>query len=104
MAGSYDPVIVFDWLFEHGERRADGRYIKLRGKWLEDSHRDTFERWERFARDDPHWRVPLARFTDILFIYGVEWYEFESWAEDHYGTNGYTETEAPADDDPCAGA
>lgn len=86
----YDPVIVFDWLETHCTKRSDGRYVTLSGKLLDDSHRDTFDRWKRFAADDPEWIVPFARFTDILFEYGVEWYEFESWADDLYGTNGYS--------------
>lgn len=87
----YDPVIVFDWLDTHGTKRADGRYVTLVGKLLDDSHRDTFERWERFANDDQAWRVPLERLDEILLTYGVMLNELETWAEDLYGWCGYSE-------------
>lgn len=84
----FDPVLVFDWLDAHGKRR-DGRFVELRGRALEDTHRDTFERWEGFALRDPEWIVPLGRFDEILVFYGLMLYEYEQWATEIYGTSGF---------------
>lgn len=94
----YDPVIVFDWLETHCTHREDGRYVRMGTKVLRDSHRDTFQRWRLFAENDPTFRVPLDRWSDILFIYGVELYEFEAWAEDVYGTDGFALGDAASED------
>lgn len=102
--GSYDPVIVFDWLDTHCTRRDDGRFIKLGRKLLEDSHRDTFDRWIQFAEEDPTWRVPLGRLDEILLTYGVMLYEFETWATDVYGTCGYADADCPQGEDNDRGA
>lgn len=89
--GSYDPVIVFDWLETHGKRRVDGRFTHLGNRLLADTHRDTFARWERFVADDPAWRVPMDRLDEILLIYGVMLNEMETWAQELYGTDGYAD-------------
>jgi hypothetical protein len=85
----FDPVIVFDWLAEHATKREDGRFVTLRRQLIDDSHRDTFARWENFAALDPEYRVPLARWDEILVFYGVMLSEFEDWAQEIYGTSGY---------------
>lgn len=85
----YDPVIVFDWLETHCTRREDGRYVRVGQKVLRDTHRDTFQRWIGFAKKDRQFRVPLDRWSDILFDYGIELWEFETWATEIYGTDGF---------------
>lgn len=95
----YDPVIVFDWLATHGTSRGDGRFLTLNHRLLEDTHRDTFARWELAANTDPGFRVPLGRWDEILLIYGVMLNEFEAWAEEVYGTTGYEDGDGAALDE-----
>lgn len=83
----FDPVIVFDWLDTHCTQREDGRYTTMLGRLIDDSHRDTFDRW-RLKADQPGWLVPLGRLDEILLTYGVMLWEFEKWAEDLYGWSG----------------
>jgi len=83
----FDPVIVFDWLDTHCTKREDGRYVTLCGHLLDDSHRDTFDRW-RLKLGEDGWLVPLGRLDEILLTYGVMLWEFEKWAEDLYGWSG----------------
>ena len=87
--GGYDVLCVLDWLDAHGTRRSDGRYLTLNGRVLEDTHRDTFERWRKAAAGDAGYLVPLGRLDEILLIYGVMLHEFDSWVSDHYGWDGY---------------
>lgn len=85
----YEPAIVFGYLTQFATVRDDGRYLTFAGKLLEDTHRDTFDRW--FAREtgEPWPRIPLDRWDEILCNYGVALWEFEDWAEHHYGRNGF---------------
>lgn len=89
--GAYDAHIVFAWLDAHCTKREDGRYTHIGRRLLEDTHRDTFDRWRLALSIDPDFRVPLERFTDVLFVYDVEWYEFEDWATTEFGWNAYSE-------------
>lgn len=85
--GGFDPVVVFDYLVHNGTQRADGRFLTFNDHLLDDTHRDTFDRWF----DPVAWwsRVPLGRWDEILFLYGVMLYEFEEWAKATHGWNGY---------------
>jgi hypothetical protein len=86
----FDPLIVFDWLDEHCSKRDDGRYIALGRKLLDDSHRDTFDRWRLAMDADPvGFLVPLGRLDEILLTYGIMLWEFTGWAEELYGWDGY---------------
>lgn len=87
----YDPAVVFDWLDTFGTKAPSGRYTTLCGRVLEDTHRDTFDRWREW-RADPAWRVPLVRLDEILCYYGAALWEFESYAEAAYGWNGFLPT------------
>lgn len=85
----FDPLIVFDWLDEHCTKREDERYVTICGRLLDDSHRDTFDRWRASMHADPSFVVPLGRFDEILMHYGLMLYQFELWAESLYGWDGY---------------
>ena len=85
----FDPLIVFDWLDSHCTRRpADGRYLTILGRTLEDTHRDTFDRWRLAMATDQRFEVPLGRWDEILMVYGIMLFEFEQWAEELYGWTG----------------
>lgn len=84
----FDPLIVFDWLDTHCTKRDDGRYITLAGKLIDDSYRDTFDRWHEKMNDDPSFTVPLGRWDEILLAQGIMLWEFEDWAEKLYGWSG----------------
>lgn len=85
----YDPVIVFDWLTTHGTQRADGRYLTLGRRLVDDSHRDTFDRWRAAMDADSQFVVPLGRWDEILHCYGIMLHEFDQWAAELYGWDGY---------------
>lgn len=79
----YDAAIVFAWLNEHCTQTEEGRYTSICRRFLEETHRDTFDRWKQYAV------VPLERWDEILCFYRLELWEFETWAEEHHGWNGY---------------
>ncbi|MGZ6570498.1 MAG: hypothetical protein ACXVHB_05785 [Solirubrobacteraceae bacterium] len=85
----FDPVIVFDWLDTHCTKREDGRYLTIGRHLLDDSHRDTLDRWRDAIAVDPAFVVPLGRWDEILMHYGVMLYEFELWASELYGWDAY---------------
>lgn len=89
LESGYDPIIVFDFLDTHGTKREDGRYITLNGRLLEDTHRDTFDRWRKAIHERSNFVVPLGRWDEILLIYGVMLHEYAEWAQALYGTDGY---------------
>lgn len=91
----FDPDIVFAWLDAHCQQTERGRYTTIRGRVLEDTHRDTFDRWRQF-RLRPGWLVPLGRWDEILCYYGLMLWEFEAWAEDTHGWNAYLPIEEAA--------
>lgn len=87
MAGTaesgYDAPIVFAWLNEHCNQTEQGRYTSICGRFLEETHRDTFDRWKQYDV------IPLERFDEILCFYRLALWEYEAWSEDHYGWNSY---------------
>ena len=89
LEAGYDPAVVFDWLDTHGTKTERGRYTALCGRVLEDTHRDTFDRWREWRTTVDGWRAPLGRFDEILMFYGLNLRDFEWWAEEKYGWNGF---------------
>ena len=89
LEAGYDPAVVFDWLDRHASKTDRGRYTTLCGRVLEDTHRDTFDRWREWRVTVPDWRAPLGRFDEILMFYGLALREFELWAEEHHGWDAF---------------
>jgi len=85
----YDPVVVFDWLDTHCTKRSDGRYLTIEGQLIDDSHRDTFARWEEWMYTQESFVVPLGRLDEILYTYGIHLWELEDWAQGAHGWDGY---------------
>lgn len=85
----FDPIIVFDWLDTHCTKREDGRYLTIGRRLIEDTHRDTFDRWRDAMQQQPGFVVPLGRLDEILLCYGVMLHEFEDWARNLYGWDGF---------------
>ena len=84
--GGYRLKVVSAYLDAHARRRPeDGRVMSLNGKLVRESHRETIANWE--ARSLDH--IPLGRWDELLLDVGLMLWEFEHWAEQHLGTDGY---------------
>ena len=85
--GGYAVQIVLGFLDAHGTRRSDGRWLTLNRRTVEDSHRNTFDRWRAAPAD---FLVPLGRIDEILCVYDLALWELDDWAERHHGWDGYS--------------
>jgi hypothetical protein len=86
--GSYDLEHVLTYLALHGELRdADRRVMRLNGRRVPESHRNTIANW--VERPDIT-RAPLGRWDEILVGAGMMLHDFEVWEEDRYGDTSYT--------------
>ena len=83
--GSYALDRVLVYLALNGEMRpSDGRVMRLNGRRVPESHRNTIATWVRTGA-----RPGLGRWDEILVRAGIMLHDFEAWEERHYGATSY---------------
>jgi hypothetical protein len=77
----YAPARVRQYCHEHGRVREDGRVMRLAGKVLPESHRNTIANWALRGVDP----IPLGRWDEILLASGVMLWSYEDWEQRTFG-------------------
>jgi len=81
----YEAEIVVAFVHAHGTYREDGRLWALNDKRV-DAHLDAMiQGWAKRSV------VPLSRLDTFLCKYDLMLFEYEIWAEEHYGRTGWVE-------------
>lgn len=81
----YERELAIGYLESVGTRREDGKFYDIDGVLVTDNHRQTISKWERLDV------VPLGRFDAILVAYGLMLWQYEDWAKQTHGWDGYVE-------------
>lgn len=85
----YDHTRVRQFLAEHGRVRSDGRVMRLNGRMLPESLRNTLVNWQRLGLTV----VPLGRWDELLMSVDMMLWEYEAWELEKFGNLRYTEEE-----------
>jgi len=92
--GSYSLEHVMTYLALHGELRdSDRRVMRLNGRRVPESHRNTIANWLAKAE-----RAPLGRWDEILVRANMMLHDFEVWEAERYGATSYTGPEPETDE------
>lgn len=90
--GGYEAEVVWAYLDANATElpTVRGGVDRIAGHKITDSQRETLRRW----RDTNARIIPLGRWDEILLQNDVMLWEFEQWATERFGRDGYVNEDA----------